>query len=169
MIRITGAGMAHIPTIQDIAYRTWPDAFRGILSQEQIQYMLDRMYSDTSLREQMTDLGHRFLLAEEETGKYAGFISFEHQYRQLPQTKIHKIYLLPTAQGKGIGKLLIEAVEQHARQQGDQTLLLNVNKYNPAEFFYQRLGFSVIGYEDIDIGQGYLMEDKIMQKELPAG
>ena len=169
MKQLIEAGIAAIPIIQDIAYRTWPEAFRNILSAAQIQYMLDRMYSPISLQEQMTILGHHFLLAEEEAGNYSGVISFEHRYRQLPQTKIHKIYILPAAQGKGTGKLLIGAVEQHARQQGDQALLLNVNKHNDAALFYQRLGFSLIGYEDIDIGQGFLMEDKIMQKELPTG
>ncbi len=169
MNRIIEAGTTAIPMIQDIAYRTWPVAFRDILSQEQIQYMLDRMYSTSSLQEQMTALGHHFLLAEESPGNYSGFISFEHRYRQLPQTKIHKIYILPASQGKGTGKQLISAVEQHVRQQGDRALLLNVNKYNDAARFYQRLGFSVIDYENIDIGRGFLMEDKIMQKELPVG
>jgi ribosomal protein S18 acetylase RimI-like enzyme len=45
-------------------------------------------------------------------------------------------------------------------------LALNVNKHNPAQDFYRKLGFSVVGYEDIDIGEGFMMEDAIMRRDL---
>lgn len=165
MIEIFEADMHQINVIQDIAYKTWPSTFGDILSTQQIDYMLNMMYSDKSLQAQLTDLKHCFLLAAENE-MHLGFLSYETAYKGKAQTKIHKIYILPEAQGLGVGKKLMEAVEIAAMNKGDQQLVLNVNKHNAAEKFYQRLGFEIMGTEDIDIGSGFLMEDKIMAKRL---
>ncbi|WP_134089110.1 GNAT family N-acetyltransferase [Olivibacter sp. XZL3] len=165
MNHIVEAELQAISIIQDIAYKTWPRTFRNILSAAQIKYMLEMMYSTSSLTKQMQELRHRFLLAIE-NGQYVGFISYESPYKDTLQTKIHKIYILLEAQGKGVGKRLMDAVEKTAQANGDDRLLLNVNKHNEAERFYTRLGFELIGTEDIDIGSGFLMEDKIMAKRL---
>ncbi|MEH6306718.1 GNAT family N-acetyltransferase [Olivibacter sp. CPCC 100613] len=165
MLYIVEASPENIHIVQKIAYETWPATFDKILSSEQITYMLEMMYSTTSLLQQMTKLAHHFLLAME-NNEYLGFISYELAYKETSQTKIHKIYILPQAQGRGVGKKLIKAVEDLAISKGDKSLLLNVNKYNEAEKFYARLGFNTIGTENIDIGSGFLMEDKIMCKKL---
>ena len=114
--RIIPATAADHPTIQRIAHETWPDTFGEILSPEQIEYMLDMMYSQEAIREQV-DKGHVFLLlleANAEEGanipganqtRYTpvGYASYQFDY--LPDTcKLHKIYLLPSTQGKGFGK-----------------------------------------------------------------
>ena len=110
MISITPATEAQLPIIQTIAYQTWPTTFAAILSPEQIDYMLGMMYSTDSLKTQLNDKNHVFLLAQDsESGNYLGFLSYELGYKGVPKTKIHKIYLLPASQGKGVGKQLIEA------------------------------------------------------------
>jgi ribosomal protein S18 acetylase RimI-like enzyme len=38
-----------------------------------------------------------------------------------------------------------------------------VNRDNPAIQFYQKFGFEIIDKEDIDIGNGFLMEDYVMK------
>jgi hypothetical protein len=43
---------------------------------------------------------------------------------------------------------------------------LNVNKYNSAQDFYKKLGFCIDYEEVIDIGNGYVMDDYVMEKEL---
>ncbi|GAA4806778.1 GNAT family N-acetyltransferase [Olivibacter ginsenosidimutans] len=165
MIEIIAANIQDIKIIQEIAYNTWPTTFGTILSPEQITYMLDMMYSQASLTKQLTDLQHHFLLAKQ-AETVVGFVSYETPYRGLSQTKIHKIYILPTTQRSGVGRKLMDEVERIARNKGDRQLLLNVNKFNTAENFYKQLGFDIIGMEDIDIGAGFLMEDKIMAKKL---
>lgn len=165
MIEIFEANPTHIATIQEIAYKTWPKTYGDILLPEQFDYMLEMMYSADALQKQFTDLGHHFLIAYH-NNKYLGFISYESSYKGEQQTKIHKIYILPEAQGLGVGKRLMEAVEAISVNKGNKKLFLNVNKYNNAEKFYHRLGFKVVGTEDIDIGLGFLMEDKIMEKQL---
>ena len=108
MVEIIPAQSQDLKQIQSIASRTWPDTFSKILSSDQIDYMLYRFYNLPQLEEQV-EQGHIFLFAEE-NGEKLGFTGI--QVNQKPgQTKIHKIYILPTAQGKGIGKKLINAIK----------------------------------------------------------
>lgn len=151
--------------VQSIAHRTWPSTFANILSPEQIQYMLNWMYSLEMLESQL-DKGHTFLLIEDE-GKELGFAGFELNYSEGPKAKLHKIYLLPEAQGKGAGKALILEVAEQAKKAGQKSLLLNVNKYNQKAIdFYLRMGFQEIYKEVIDIGNGYVMDDLVMELSL---
>ncbi len=154
-----------IPAIQAIAKEVWPKTFGDILSAEQIIYMMDMMYSTDSLKRQMGELGHRYILAREDE-KPVGYVSYETGYQGKSWTKVHKIYVLSTMHGRGVGRLLMERVAAIARAQGDTQLSLNVNRNNPAIDFYLRVGFEIIDREDIDIGNGYLMEDYIMNRRL---
>lgn len=164
-ISIKQASAHDFPIITEIAHKTWPTTFGNILTPAQIDYMLDWMYSPVALHEQVHQKQHTFLLACEAEQCW-GFASYQLHYMELPHTKIHKIYVLPNIQGKGIGKALLGAVSAIARQHGNEALTLNVNRHNPAVQFYQHIGFRIVGEEDIDIGNGFLMEDFIMEKPL---
>lgn len=164
-MKIKQLAKEELPKVQSIAHRTWPSTFANILRPEQIEYMLNWMYSLEMLESQV-DKGHTFLLAEEE-GKELGFAGFELNYSEGPKAKLHKIYLLPEAQGKGAGKALILEVADRARKAGQKSLLLNVNKYNQKAIdFYSRIGFNEIYKEVIDIGNGYVMDDVVMELNL---
>ena len=167
MISITPATESQLSIVQTIAYQTWPDTFAAILSPEQIDYMLEMMYSDEALKTQVTERNHVFLLAQErDNGSYLGFLSYELNYKGVPQTRIHKIYLLPASQGKGVGKQLIDKVATLAKEAQNDTLSLNVNRHNKAIQFYERLGFRHVANEQIDIGNGFIMDDYVMEKPL---
>lgn len=177
--RIVIATPGDYATIQSIAHATWPDTFGDILSPEQIDYMLNMMYSEAAIVEQIAK-GHIFKLlvaAQAEAGaasyadgqvtrfKAVGYVSYEIDY--LPgTTKIHKVYLLPETQGKGYGKALLQDVEKIARNAQQERLRLDVNYQNNAIGFYEYLGLKKIDRYNTDIGNGYLMEDWIMEKEL---
>lgn len=165
MPRIQLATPSDYPGIERIARQTWPDTFGSILSVEQINYMLDWMYSQQAITEQVEQKGHVFLIASNDAEEAVGYVSYEVDYKSAI-TKIHKLYLLPQTQGQGIGRLLMDEVVRRALAAGNTTLILNVNRQNRAVQFYERLDFSVVGHEDIDIGNGFLMEDYIMQKPL---
>lgn len=164
-IQIIPATVSDIPTIQSIAHQTWPDTFGNILSSGQISYMLEWMYSEQSLTEQIEDKKHQFYLGKE-GNNFLGYISIEVNYNNSRKTKIHKLYILPQSQGHGAGKILLQRVEKESKKQGDTVLSLNVNKFNKAVGFYEKIGFCITGSEDIDIGNGFLMEDYIMEKEI---
>lgn len=154
---------AKFEVVRTIAEETWPIAYGEILSTAQLEYMFDMMYSTTSLLEQAAKKNSQFLLAKE-GNDYLGFASYEIDIHQTNKTKIHKIYILPETQGKGIGKKLIDYIADEAQKQKNIAIVLNVNKYNKALYFYLKLGFSNVKEEVIDIGNGYVMDDYVMEK-----
>lgn len=160
MIQIRKLALDELNIVQSIAHRTWPETFKEILSSDQIKYMLDWMYNLQTLEKQCKE-GQHFYVAEE-NGQALGFIGIEFDHPDTGYAKIHKIYILPDAQGLGIGKLLIQKAIEIAKEKRADHLILNVNRFNKAVSFYRHLGFSVIKEEDIDIGEGYLMEDYVM-------
>ncbi len=149
-----------INVIQKIAHETWPLTYGEILSVEQLDFMMEMMYSDEALTRNF-DQGVHFILAEE-NGEYYGFGGFEHESR----THVHKIYVLPSAQGKNVGRQLMRFMEQKALEHGSNQLTLNVNRNNKAQYFYKKLGFGIVETVDIEIGNGYLMEDFVLAKSL---
>lgn len=159
---IRSAGPRDIPVIRELAERTWWPAYGDILAEEQIRYMLNALYSPEALLEQM-ESGHCFLLLFE-TEVLQGFASWS----VIPGTvtcRLHKIYVLPETQGTGGGRFLLNAVEDRAREHSCRFLELNVNRFNKARGFYEKLGFRVERTEDIPIGP-FFMNDYVMQKTL---
>src|SRR5436190_1858539 len=109
MITIKRNTDENFTSIRTIANEVWPDTYGSILSKEQFDYMMEMMYSISSLQIQSNVKKHHFILAlENETP--VGFASYEFNYNGIPKTKIHKIYILTTEQGKGIGKKLIDFI-----------------------------------------------------------
>jgi GNAT superfamily N-acetyltransferase len=158
------ADYRHIPLIQKIADQTWPVTYGPILSSAQIDYMIGLFYSSEALERQMYT-GHRFLLTME--GDMAcGFAGYEFDFPVTGTAKLHKLYVLPDWQGQGVGRILLDYVIQEALAAGNESLILNVNRHNPAKAFYERAGFKIMSSEDIDIGGDYFMNDYVMGKNL---
>lgn len=165
MITISEAGLSDIKIIQEITNITWPITYGEILSQTQLDYMLSLFYSEEALAKQIENKEQLFYLISDSESTI-GFIGIEHNYKNEAVTKIHKIYLLPETQGKGYGKIVFESIEKLALENNSTALLLNVNRFNTALNFYKKLGFEIKETVDIEIGNGYLMEDYVMGKQI---
>lgn len=161
MIQLTKIEKNKLPIVKDLAYTIWPDAYGEILSNEQLEYMLDKFYSVTHLENQLNN-GQIFELLEVD-GKVLGFVAYEFNCNETSLLKIHKIYLLPETQGKGFGKYMIDEVVKIAKNNNQKGIFLNVNKYNKAKFFYEKLGFVTVKDEVIDIGNNYVMDDYVLE------
>ena len=165
MITISEAGLNDIKIIQKITDITWAITYGEILSQTQLDYMLDLFYSNEALAQQIQNKEQLFYLISDSEATI-GFIGIEHNYKNESVTKIHKIYLLPETQGKGIGKKVIDEIGKLALDNNSTALILNVNRFNTALGFYKKIGFEIKEEVDIEIGNGYLMEDYVMAKRL---
>jgi diamine N-acetyltransferase len=163
-MEIRKASQEDYKAIFDIAAVTWDFAYKAILSGAQLEYMMDMMYSPASFTDQVAIKGHHFIIASL-NGKDMGFASYELHYRY-GTTKLHKLYVLPETQGTGMGRALTAAVENAAKAHGNDRVILNVNRFNKAIGFYEKNGYTNIGEEDVQIGNGYVMEDYIMEKVL---
>jgi len=149
--------------IQTLAHEIWPEAYASILSPAQLAYMLDKFYALEALQQQMVG-GQQFLLLEEDHVAQ-GFAAYQLDYTP-GVTQLHKLYVRTAQQHKGWGNSFLETIEQRAVKAEQHTLRLNVNRFNAAQFFYQKKGFQTVETIDIPIGEGYWMEDFIMEKKL---
>lgn len=166
MIRIATLDDIHV--IQQIAYNTWPSTYGGIISEAQIKFMLDLMYSTESLVQQMAK-GHQFYLFENDQtatqeNEVLGFASVSHESAGV--FKLNKLYIVPTAQKTGAGKGLLSAVKDYALKNGGKQLILQVNKQNPAIKFYKKQGLSILSENVFELEQGFVMDDYIMGIQL---
>lgn len=164
MLTTTQATTQDIPVIQHLAHETWPSTYQTILMLAQVRYMLDLFYSEQALSKNFEE-GHEFLLIHHNQ-KTIGFAGYQHNFPEVGQTKLHKLYVLPNAQGLGAGQQLLNEVIEKAKSAGSKSLTLNVNRFNKAYTFYRKNKFDVLQEIDIPIGQGYLMQDYILEKRL---
>jgi ribosomal protein S18 acetylase RimI-like enzyme len=162
MILLKKATEADLPTIQEIAKVTWGPTYTHIIGEEQVEYMLGKMYNIGALQEQLAQ-GHKFLIAEQ-GAKKVGFASYSRD--EGDAFHLHKLYVLPEAHGQGVGKLLMNEVLNKVRMEGGKHLRLNVNRYNKAKDFYESAGFKIKESVDNEIGNGFLMNDYIMEKTI---
>ena len=161
-LHIREAGVHDIAIIREIANITWPDAYGSYISQAQLDYMLDMMYSDASLIEQINK-GHQFYIAEH-NNTAVGFASVSQEADNA--CKLNKLYVLPTAQKTGAGKVLLYKAIEYATAHDACCLYLQVNKQNNAQHFYSKHGFTIREASILEIGGGYIMDDYIMELAL---
>jgi GNAT superfamily N-acetyltransferase len=165
MYTIRTATVNDVDTILQIADITWWATYTAILEREQIEFMLNEIYAKDKITKQVKTGEQTFLLLTEDDGEPVAFAAYSPRAENLEIYKLHKLYCLPKTQGKGYGKILINAVAEKTKAAGKGVLELNVNKYNQAKSFYQKMGFAIAYEEDIPIGP-YWMNDYVMRKEL---
>lgn len=160
---IKTATASDIPTIKNLAHDIWPVVYRDMISIDQINYMLKMMYSDDSLHRQMFDESCTFLIAFNENCP-VGFASYSPLNHG--KFKLHKLYVLPTMHGNGIGKKLLITVFKMIVELDGKSIELQVNKNNKAKEFYHAMGFEVEKEMVLDIGGGFMMDDFVMVKKM---
>ncbi|MBK1692556.1 GNAT family N-acetyltransferase [Ectothiorhodospira mobilis] len=155
----------HLPEITDLARRIWHQCYPGIISQEQIDYMLAHMYSEPTLARDLAQgvTYYRLLCGE----RAAGFAAAGPDACGNGEAWLHKLYVLEEHQGRGAGRALIEQACADAAAAGHHLMRLRVNRENTRAIrAYERCGFAIRETRCDDIGGGFVMDDYIMQRRL---
>lgn len=147
--------------VTELSAKIWPIAYREIITQAQIKYMLRTMYSQEALEQNLSD-GHTFLIAERDHNP-VGYAGYQTHFPQLEFSKLHKLYVLPETQFTGIGGALFREVVSASKKEHCKHLILQVNKINPALQFYHKNGMYIHEEAVFDIGNGFVMDDYIMR------
>lgn len=143
--------------VRAIADDVWPKTFREILSPEQIIYMMKMMYAPEVMERELAS-GYSFELLVID-GKDAGYMVYA-PYDEPGTMKLHKLYLLEEYHGKGYGQKMLQHVIEAAESRGFTSVILAVNKQNlKAQKAYARFGFEQYKSVQIDIGNGFIMDD----------
>lgn len=148
--------------IESLAKKIWPEAYKAIISQDQIAYMLNLMYSPEKIKAEILS-GTKYFLVKDENELLA-YASVSIQNSQ--DIKLNKLYRIQDKKWKGLGRTLLETCIFQAINWGGKYLILNVNKQNPAVNFYLNNGFNVREETVLSIGEGYVMDDFIMERQL---
>jgi len=158
-LNILPASPEHVADIARLAAVVWRAHYPGIISAEQIDYMLARMYDLDVLRDEIAN-GVTYLRALE-GNELLGFAAHGPIGKEI---KLHKLYVHPERQRRGIGGALLKHVERECK---GRTLMLTVNKRNhKAIAAYKKHGFVIRDSVVVDIGGGFVMDDYVMAKHV---
>ena len=146
-----------IKTLSALAHKIWNAHYPPIIGQKQVDYMLGKMYSVESLNNQIFKEGHHFIAAYYDD-KMEGFISYSSKNGE--DYIIHKLYVNTEIHRKGTGSALFSIVFGNRKF---ETIRLTVNRQNiTAINFYFKIGFVIEKIIDIDLGEGFVMNDFVM-------
>ena len=161
MCEIRKASVDDVPVIRAMAQVAFPDTYTEILSPEQIDYMMEWMYSEESLRRQMMEEGHIYYLTYRE-GRAVAYLSIQPEGEHV--FHLQKLYVLPDYQGMHLGKQLFNQAIKAIKElhPAPCQMRLNVNRNNKALAFYEKMGMTKVDEGDFPIGNGYYMNDYIM-------
>lgn len=162
-INLVRADVADASKIEELARIIWHDYYPSIITVEQIDYMLKKMYSAESLIEQMTQKKDTFYLVLV-NHEPQGFIS-------ITQTNdknyfLNKFYLIQNSAAKGKGT---RAFKQLLSILQPDSIKLTVNRQNYKSInFYFKNGFVIERVADFDIGNNFVMNDFVMVWKRPV-
>jgi diamine N-acetyltransferase len=173
--RLEAMTTADFETLARLAETIWRAHYTKIISSAQIDYMLAGRYTPEKLR-QYLNADDRWLMLLRINDRAVGYCSYaltENPGAMKPgemkpsEMKLEQLYLLPELHGQGLGKLMLSHVEEQTRARGRGTLVLQTNKRNDiAIAFYRKAGFTVREETVFDIGNGFVMDDYVMEKAL---
>jgi GNAT superfamily N-acetyltransferase len=147
-----------------LAHRIWHEHYSGIVTPEQIDYMLAKRFTKENLMGYLNSPEKRWYLVRE-AGDLVGYFSFAEVEPNV--VKLEQIYVLSERRKLGIGTRIIEWVAAEARRRGANRLELTVNKRNASSIrFYERRGFEKMEAAVFEIGNGYVMDDFVLERKL---
>jgi len=161
LITLQKAGKSNLDLIAQLAAEIWNKHYPDMIGQDQVDYMLGKFYSSDSLGGQM-DEGQNFYLVLED-GKTLGYVSMSQKSEG--ECFLHKFYIHQSNQGKGMGTEVLEKLL--ALYPSAKNIRLTVNRQNYKSInFYFKNGFIIEKTVDIEIGNGFVMDDFQMLKRV---
>lgn len=150
--------------LADIANEVWHEFFPCILSDEQIDYMVDKFQSFPAMKKQMEDgYEYYFIKDNDEICGYMGI----HEETEDNKMFLSKLYLKKAHRGKGYAGQTLKELFKMSRERGHNMVWLTVNKHNEHTIeVYEHMGFAKARTQVADIGNGFVMDDYIMEKVL---
>lgn len=157
------ASAADVMQIHDAARATWEPTYRDIVSQEQIATMFEDLLSISAITRQIEQNEGTYVLAFD-GDTVIGFAYCNCAPDNPQRYKLHRLYVRPSMQRGGVGRALLEWVEQYVFDLGARELVLNVNRFNSAVDFYRKVGYEIIDTVDIPYRE-YWLNDYVMRKQ----
>lgn len=150
-----------ITLLESLSHKIWNEHYPGIISQEQIDYMLNKYHSFESFSRQIDD-GYKYLLVQFENDTI-GYCCYKLEDDE--SIFLNKLYIKKSEQRKGIGNSILNTMLDEIKNY--KYIRLQVNRKNTKAInFYLKNGFEIEKIQDFDIGEGFVMEDYVMIKKI---
>jgi GNAT superfamily N-acetyltransferase len=164
--RVDPAVEADLESVSQLAHDIWRRHYPGIISREQIEYMLESRYAPSRLRAESAKAGRGYLIARL-GGIPVGFAALAAADDAPGEIVLRAFYLEPAHHGRGLGRRFMDHLTDLARNRGFQQVSLTVNRRNiKAINFYFKAGYQIRSAVDIAIGRGFTLNDFIMARRL---
>lgn len=155
------SGDSDIRLTAQMAQEIWNEAFRGIITQEQINYMVDKYQSYHAMKDQIENQGYTYFIISKD-GKDAGYCGV--QVKEDNSLYLSKMYLLKEARGQQLFEQMTNHLVKLCRDKGISRIWLTVNKHNDrAIAAYIKNGYKNIRSQTTDIGNGFVMDDYVFE------
>ncbi|GAB6929652.1 GNAT family N-acetyltransferase [Paenibacillus sp. JCM 10914] len=152
-----------IHKLAQLAEGIWNEYFIDIITQEQIDYMIEEFQSEKAIKQQLGTEGFEYFFITVD-GTHVGYTGVKQEERAL---FLSKLYLANESRGKGIASVAIRYLVNLCNQRNLSSIWLTVNRHNHHTIaVYEKKGFKVIREEVKDIGKGFVMDDYIMEKQV---
>ncbi len=160
--RVTDSGRLH--EVAELADKIWHECFTGIISNAQIDYMVGKFQSYEAMQEQVNVQRYSYF-AVSDGDDLCGYFAVKPESDD--RFFLSKLYLRSDKRGQGTASQMLGRVFEEARRLGKRSVYLTVNKHNShAIAVYKKTGFKVIGEPVTDIGNGFVMDDYVMEYKL---
>ena len=153
-----------LKSIAVLANEIWHECFPGIISEQQIDYMVEKFQSYDAMKAQIGGQSYSYL-GVYDGGELCGYIGIKPENDE--RFFLSKLYLRSDKRGQGIASVMLKRVFAEAEKAGKKTVYLTVNKHNDhAADVYKKTGFTIKALTVTDIGSGFVMDDYVMEYKL---
>ncbi|MES2837679.1 MAG: GNAT family N-acetyltransferase [Bacteroidota bacterium] len=152
------ATLNDLDELSALAEKIWKKHYITIISQQQIDFMLNWMYSKQALQDQIENQNHQFYVVFKNDVMIA-YASFTDKGNG--NYFIHKFYVDTDLHQAGVGSQLFSYLKNQMPNLSSIRLTVNRANYTAINFYFKN-GFVIEKVEDFDIGNGYFMNDFVM-------
>ena len=150
-----------IEQLVKLAKEIWNEYFPPIIGQAQVDHMLQKFQNEQAIAEQTAGGYEYFFITHDEVN--IGYVGFK---RNLLDNvlELSKFYVHADNRNNGVGRQAMTIIKQEASESGLEKIVLKVNRDNSLAInAYLKYGFKKVGESNIDIGDGFIMEDWVLE------
>ncbi|MDN0069677.1 GNAT family N-acetyltransferase [Collinsella ihumii] len=153
--------------LAELAGTIWREYWPAFLGHAQTEYMIEQFQSLSAITRDMAEHAYEYwFVRAADDCRIVGYTG-GHVEPETNRFFVSKIYLLAPERGKHFASAVISFYEDLCHERGLDAMYLTVNKGNELGIrAYTAKGFSTIDAVETDIGEGYIMDDYIMEKRV---
>jgi len=149
----------------------WREYYTPLIGDAQVEYMLEKFQSVDAILRQIAEENYRYygiFCGDRNCGSQCSLPAGYYASKPSGDNRVFlsKLYVAAKFRGRGLGKQMLQHLIDAARTDDAATIWLTVNKYNPSVDIYRKLGFVITQEIVTDIGNGFVMDDYVMEKEV---